>query len=48
MNRKGHLTKHQYSSMSEPKGGPWPKLNKHGDFDTIEKIYSEVKLVKLD
>ena len=26
MNQKGHLTKHQYFSLSEPKGGPWPEL----------------------
>ena len=26
VNQKGHLTKHQYSFMSEPKGDPWPEL----------------------
>ena len=26
MNQKGHLTKHQYLTLSEPKGGPWPGL----------------------
>ena len=26
VNQKGHLTKHQYFSLSEPKGGPWPEL----------------------
>ena len=26
VNQKGHLTKHQYTTMSEPKKGPWPEL----------------------
>ena len=26
VNQKGHLTKHQYTSMSEPKEGPWHEL----------------------
>ena len=26
MNQKGYLTKHQYLTLSEPKGGPWPGL----------------------
>ena len=38
MNRKEHLTKHQYLTLSEPNGGPWPELQ----VSSINKIISPV------
>ena len=40
MNQKGHLTKHQYLTLSEPKGGPWPELQVSSINIAISPVFS--------